>query len=150
MSERHTNQAGLDLIKRFEGYRGRAYKCAAGKWTVGWGSTRNVRPGMSITESEAEQRLREDLEDAEWTVAKAIRVPLNDNEFAALVSLVFNIGAGAFRGSTLLRMLNAGDRISASAEFLRWNKAGGKSLEGLNRRRLAERALFLTEPVSDG
>lgn len=148
MTERYvahrTNQSGIDLIKRFEGYRGRAYRCAAGVWTIGWGSTRNVRPGMSITEDEAEQRLRADLVDAENAVAKFVTVPLNDNEFSALVSLVFNIGAGAFKTSTLRRYLNEGLRQQAADQFLRWNRAGGRVLEGLNRRRAAERALFLT------
>ena len=138
------NQAGIDLIKRFEGVKLRAYKCPAGVWTVGVGSTRDVHAGMVITQTEADERLREDLQDAEAAVERLVKVQLTDNEFSALVSLVFNIGSGAFSHSTLLRMLNSGDRKGAALQFKRWNRGGGKVLPGLVKRRAAETALFQT------
>lgn len=143
MAERRINQAGLDLVKAFEGFRGTAYQDAVGVWTVGWGSTQNVRPGMTVTREQAERLLRKDLADAEAAVARLVKVPLTDNEHAALVSFAFNLGQGNLAKSTLLRKLNAGDKAGAANEFLRWNRAGGKVLRGLTRRREAERALFL-------
>ena len=139
-----TNQAGIDLIKRFEGVKLRAYRCPAGVWTVGVGSTRDVHAGMVITQAEADARLREDLSDAEEAVERLVNVPLNPNEHAAIVSLVFNIGAGAFSHSTLLRLLNGGDRAGAARQFKRWRRGGGKVLNGLVKRRAAETALFQT------
>lgn len=139
---RKINQAGIDLIKRFEGLKLRAYTCSGGVLTVGYGSTKGVKKGMVITMTEAEERLREDLADAEGAVERLVSVPLTDNEFGALVSLVFNIGAGAFETSTLRRLLNGGQRTDAALQFIRWNRAGGRILSGLTRRRIAEAALF--------
>ena len=139
-----TNAAGLDLIKRFEGVKLRAYRCPAGVWTIGVGSTKGVHEGMVITQAEADERLRDDLQDAEDAIERLVTVPLNENEHAALVSLVFNIGAGAFSHSTLLRLLNGHERIAAAAQFKRWNKAGKRVLSGLVKRRAAESALFKT------
>jgi lysozyme len=141
-----TNAAGLALIKRFEGLKLRAYTCSAGVWTIGYGSTRAVRPGMVITQADADARLREDLSDAEEAVAILIDVPLSPNEFSALVSLVYNIGAGAFGSSTLRRLINSGDRKGAALQFKRWNRGGGQILNGLVKRRAAETALFVTAP----
>jgi lysozyme len=143
MNKRHINAAGLNLIKQFEGYRAKAYRDAVGVWTIGWGSTKDVRPEMEITEAEAEQRLRDDLQYAEQAVLRYVAVPLTSNEFSALVSFVFNLGVGNFSTSTLLRKLNLGDKRAAANEILRWNRAGGKVLRGLTRRRQAERELFL-------
>lgn len=139
---RQINKAGLDLIKSFEGLRLKAYKDAVGIWTVGYGHTKTATPGMAISEPEAEAMLRNDLAEAQGAVERLVKRPLNDNEYAALVSFVFNLGSGNLSRSTLLRKLNAGDRRGAADQFLVWNKAGGKVLAGLTRRRQAERALF--------
>jgi len=142
------NQATVDLVKEFEGLRLTAYRDAVGVWTIGYGTTAaagvGIRPeaGMRITEDEAETYLRRGLEKFAAQIAPHIRVPVTDNQFGALVSLAYNVGAPAVIKSTLLRKLNAGDYIGASAEFARWNKAGGKVLAGLTRRRAAERKLF--------
>jgi lysozyme len=138
------NDEGLELIKQFEGLRLRAYKDAVGVTTIGFGHTRTAKDGMVITEQQAEDLLREDLKDAEQGVTRVVKVPLGSNEFSALVSFVFNLGIGNLSKSTLLKKLNAGDRVGASGEFLKWNKAGGRVLNGLTRRREAERRLFLS------
>lgn len=138
-----TNQAGLDLIKHFEGCRLSAYQDSVGVWTIGYGHTRTAHPGMIITEAQAEELLRKDLGGAEHDVAAVVKVDLDENEFSALVSFVFNLGVTNLAKSTLLKKLNASDRIGASAEFGKWNKAGGKVLPGLTKRREAERKLFL-------
>jgi GH24 family phage-related lysozyme (muramidase) len=105
---------------------------------------------MVITQAEADERLRDDLGDAEAAVERLVTVPLNPNEHAALVSLVFNIGSGAFSHSTLLRLLNGGNRAGAARQFKRWNRGGGKVLNGLVKRRAAETALFLKSANDDG
>lgn len=138
-----TSQNGLDLIKHFEGFRAKAYICPAGVLTIGFGSTgKHVKPGMTITEDEAETLLRKDVGRFEDAVNKLVRVKLDQDEFDALVAFSYNIGAGAFAESTLLKKLNAGDFGGAYKEFARWNKAGGRVLKGLVRRRAAEAALF--------
>lgn len=143
---RHINEAGLALVKEFEGCRLTAYPdpgTGGAPWTIGYGSTKGVTPGMTITEEEAERRLRDDLEAAEQCVERSIKgVILTDDEFSACVALSFNIGCGAFSGSTLARKLNAGDREGAALEFRRWSKAGGNIMAGLTRRREAEAQLF--------
>lgn len=142
-----TNQRGIDLIKEFEGLRLRAYKDAVGVTTIGYGTTRiNGRPvqmGTVITQTQAEQYLRADVEEFEKCVSTTVKVPLNENQFAALVSFTYNLGCGNLRKSTLVRRLNAGD-YAVGNEFPKWNKAGGKVLKGLVRRREAERELFHT------
>lgn len=142
---RRINAAGLELIKSFEGFRAEAYKDSVGVWTIGWGSTKGVKAGMRISTDEAEARLREDLREAESAVERLVKVPLTDNQFAALVSFVFNVGAGNFSKSTLRKKLNQGSYSNAAMEFPRWNKAGGKVLHGLTRRRQAEWKLFLSD-----
>ena len=141
---RKINVAGLQLIKSFEGVKLRSYKDSVGVWTIGYGHTDNVEPGDVITEAEAEGYLRDDLDDAERAVDAYVTVPLSDNQFAALVSFVFNLGPTAFNRSTLLKVLNQRNYKQAANEFLKWNRAGGKILAGLVRRREAERNLFLT------
>jgi lysozyme len=112
-------------------------------WTGGWGHTGpDVRPGMVITREMAVDWLRADVRGAEAVVKRDVTVALNQEEYDALVDLVFNIGSGNFDTSTLLRKLNAGDTVGAIAEFARWNLAGGKVLAGLVKRREAERVLF--------
>lgn len=142
---RKTNQAGVDLIKGFEGLRLAPYKDPVGLLTVGYGHL--VKPGEqfgTLTEAEAEDLLRNDLRDAESAVERLVKVPLTDNQHAALVSFTFNCGGGNLEKSTLLKKLNAKDYAGAGFEFLKWNKAGGKILAGLVRRRRAEMELFLS------
>jgi len=137
------SQTGLELIKSFESLCLMAYMPTPDDVpTIGYGSTRGVTMGDTCTESEALQMLKEDCSEAEGCVSMAVDVELSQNQFDALVSLVFNIGCGAFRGSTLLKLLNAGDYAAAQQQFGRWNKQAGKVLNGLTRRREAEAELF--------
>lgn len=168
---RRVPEPAVDLIKAFEGIpdgdpstvRIDAYLCPAGVWTIGWGHAivddgvqlkgpenkaraRALYPG-GITTEQAVALLRGDLVARAATVSSLVRVPIDANQYGALIALCFNIGAGNLRGSTLLRLLNAGDYRGAADEFMAWNKArvNGvlKVLAGLSRRRRAERALFL-------
>lgn len=139
-----TSEAGKELIKRFEGVRLTAYKDAVGIVTIGAGHTSNVSLSDTITPEEADEFLAIDLHHAETAVYNAIKVPVNQNQFDALVSLTFNIGGGAFGHSTLVRVLNQNDPLHAAEQFLVWNKAGGHVIDGLTKRREAERELFLT------
>ena len=141
----HINQAGIKLITAFEGCNLKAYQDSVDVWTIGYGHTKDVHQGMSITQAQAEQLLQEDLEEFEAAVTDAVSIDLNPNRFAALVSFCFNLGAGSLFQSTLLRVLNQEDVQAAANEFPRWNKAGEQVLLGLTRRRLAERALFLSK-----
>jgi GH24 family phage-related lysozyme (muramidase) len=139
------SEAGLSLIKSFEGCVLTAYLDAVGIWTVGYGHTGpSVHRGLTITQKLAEDILVQDVRRFELGVLNNVKVNLNQNEFDALVSFSFNVGVNALKNSTLLRLLNDGaDRSIVAAEFLRWNKGGNKVLEGLTRRRQAEKALFL-------
>lgn len=146
------SERGVELIKQFEGRELEAYQDIAGVWTIGYGHTGpDVKPGMRISESEAEALLKKDLKPREDAVAKLASVPLNQNEFDALVSFIYNVGAGAFQNSTARKRLNRGDRLGAADALTWWNKAtvGGvlREVLGLTRRRAAEKALFLT-PVN--
>lgn len=136
------SDAGLSLIKQFEGFRANAYLCSAGVPTIGYGHTRGVKLGDVCTPEEAEAWLREDVEAAERCVNQTVAVPLTQHEFDALVSFVFNLGCGNFRKSTLLKLLNEGRHDEAAMEFRRWDRAGGVVLAGLTKRRLAEQRLF--------
>jgi lysozyme len=144
------NQASLEIVKEFEGCKLTAYKCPAGVWTIGYGTTAaafvGVEPkvGMTITQAEAEKYLKLAIKKFAEAIKPAITQPINENEFGAFVSLAYNIGSGAFKKSSALRHFNAGDKAKAADAILMWNKAGGKVLAGLTRRRAAERALFLT------
>ena len=137
------SQLGLDLLKHYEGMRLHAYQDSVGIWTIGVGHIKGVHKGMVISEQQSDDFLREDLEEAEDAVNRLVTAPLDQAQFDALVSLVFNIGQGNFSHSTLLKKLNAHDYLGASTEFVKWNKAGGKPVLGLTRRRAAERDLFL-------
>lgn len=137
-----TSQRGIDLIKRFEGLRLRAYDDGVGIPTIGYGHTAGVKPGLTITADQAVQFLREDLHSAERDIDRLVTVHLCQHQFDALASLVFNIGGTAFRDSTLLRKLNAGDYTGVAVQFDRWVHGGGKILPGLVKRRAAERAMF--------
>lgn len=144
-----TSKNGIQLIKQFEGCRLKAYKCPAGVWTIGIGHTGTVNgkpivEGMTITELMAETLLAIDLQKFENAINTLVKKSLTQNEFDSLTSFVFNVGIGAFRNSTMLRLLNQGNFSEAALQFQRWNKAGGKVLKGLTRRRLAEKMLFLT------
>ena len=138
------NQAGLNLIKEFEGFKPKAYICPAGVLTIGYGTTGSrVKPGLKIDKPTAVQWLKEDVDKFEKAVEDLVEIELNSNEFSALVSFTYNCGEGALASSTLLRKLNQGDKTGAAKEFDRWVKGGGRSLPGLVRRRNAEEALFL-------
>lgn len=142
MTRRAINKEGLELIKSFEGCKLTAYFCPAKILTIGFGSTGpHVKPGMTITKDQAEELLRSDLRRFEDAVAAAAP-KATDNQFSAMVSLAFNIGIGALQRSTVLRRHLAGDHAGAADAFLMWNKAGGKVLAGLTRRREAEAALY--------
>ena len=148
-----TSDRGVALIKAHEGLRLQAYQDPVGVWTIGYGHTTAAGPpkverGMKITDAGADAILRQDLAKFEGYVSSAVKVPLNQNEFDALVSFTFNLGPGNLRSSTLLKKLNAGDRAGAADEFLKWTKAGGKTLPGLVKRREAERALFRAPDAS--
>jgi len=138
-----TSKKGIDLIKSFEGLELKAYKDSVGVLTIGYGSTGNhVFAGQSITEAQAEDLLKSDLLRFEKGVSAVVTVPLTQNQFDALISFSFNLGLGNLKSSTLLKKLNAKDYTGAANEFTRWNKAGGKVLSGLTRRREAEKNLF--------
>ena len=138
-----TGSKGIDLIKHFEGCELEAYKCPAGVWTIGYGHIKGVSEGMTITQDEAEQMLKDEMAEYEGYVNKLVTVELNQNQFDAMVSWVYNLGGGNLGASTLLKVLNAGDYAGVPAQMMRWNKAGGKVLEGLTRRRQAEADLFV-------
>ena len=144
------NKATVDLVKEFEGFEARAYKCPAGVWTIGYGTTAaagvGIVPvdGMTISKAKAEGYLHAAMSKFANSISMDIVEPINENEFGAFVSLAYNIGSGAFKKSSALRHFNAGDKAAAADAMLLWNKAGGKVLAGLVRRRAAERALFLT------
>ena len=153
------NQATVDLVKRWEGFKAEAYLCPASVWTIGYGTTSRagigvtVTRGMRTTEAQAEQWLRMGLEKFAAQIRPAITAPINENEFGAFVSLAYNIGPSAFRGSSALRHFNAGDKASAAAAIKLWDKAtiNGKPqvLRGLVNRREDEVMLFQTPVTSN-
>lgn len=138
----NTSQNGIDLIKHFEGCELQAYKCPAGVWTIGYGHIKGVQEGDVITEQQANEMLVEELQEYENYINTLVNVPLNQNQYDALVSWVYNLGSSNLQASTLLKVLNAGDYAGVPEQIMRWNKAGGKVLEGLTRRRQAEADLF--------
>ncbi|QNQ23523.1 lysozyme [Enterobacter roggenkampii] len=144
-----TSDKGIALIKQFEGCKLTAYQDSVGVWTIGYGWTQPVdgkpiRAGMTIKQETAERLLKTGLVRYESDVSRLVKVGMTQGQFDALVSFTYNLGARSLSTSTLLRKLNTGDYAGAADEFLRWNKAGGKALNGLTRRREAERALFLS------
>jgi lysozyme len=139
-------EAALQIVREFEGLSFVAYPDPATKgkpYTVGYGHTAGVFKDTHIDKAMAEKLLLLDLQEAAKPILKWVKIELNDNEFSALLSFVFNLGAGSFTNSTLLKLLNEGDKQGAADQFLRWNKAAGKVMKGLTRRRAAERDLFL-------
>jgi len=133
---------GLALIKKFEGLELNAYQCAAGVWTIGYGHTKDVNPGDQITKAIADSLLAEELEEYEKAVNDAVTISIDQCMFDALVSWTYNLGPSNLNSSTMLKVLNSGDYEGVPAQMKRWNKAGGKVLEGLIRRREAEALLF--------
>ena len=137
-----------NLVKKYEGFRSKPYKCPANVWTIGYGSTFYLNGekvslhDSEISETFASELLEKVLNDFASKVDKVIKVSLNQNQFDALVSFTYNIGISAFTKSTLLTKLNNADFQGASYEFIRWNKANGKVLKGLTNRRLDEQKLF--------
>ncbi len=156
----HVSNDGIVLIQYFEQCRLKAYPdpgTGGEPWTVGWGHTGpDVHKGLRISQKRADDLLREDLGDFERDVARLVEAYLEQWEFDALVSFAFNVGADidsddiaeGLGDSTLLRMLNAGDRVGAANQFLHWNRSGGKEMLGLKRRRAAERSMFLGADVA--
>lgn len=142
-----TSDVGVDLISGFEDTRFKAYDDGEGVWTMGTGTTVypngvKVRQGDTCTPEQAKAYFKYDLTKFEKTVNNSVTVPLTQNQFDAMVSLTYNIGSDAFHNSNLRKLLNKGDYQGAANQFLVWNKAGGKVMKGLVRRREAERPLF--------
>lgn len=136
-------EPGLSLIKEFESCRLKAYMPTPDDVpTIGWGHTKGVKMGDTCTQAQADAWLAEDVAQFEEAVNQAVTVPLTQNEFDALVSFAYNVGSGALRSSTLLKLLNDSDYDGAALQLLRWDKQAGKPLPGLTRRRKAEKALF--------
>jgi lysozyme len=136
------SEKGISLIKKNESLKLEAYVCPAGKWTIGYGHTLGVKASDVITKEEAEKILKRDLIFFEHSILKLVKVPINQNQFDALVSFSFNVGITAFCKSTLLKKLNARDYAGAAEEFGRWVMGGGVKLYGLIKRRAEEKKLF--------
>jgi lysozyme len=143
---RSTPEVGRVLIREYEGLKLSTYICPGGVLTIGYGHTRTARLGGRVSKEEAEALLDNDLQIVEEVVRRLVEVPLNDHQYAALISFVFNVGAGQFERSTLLRLLNRGWYEQVPAQLSRWNRARGEVLGGLARRRAAEAKLW-NKPV---
>lgn len=133
---------GVELIKKFEGCELTAYRCSANVLTIAYGRIKEVKEGDTCTQEQAEEWLTEELLEYESYVNDMVEVSLLQNQFDALVSWVYNLGPSNLKSSTLLKVLNSGEYKSVPEQIKRWNKAGGKVLEGLTRRRQAEALLF--------
>jgi lysozyme len=140
-----TNAAGFSIIKGFESFFSKAYYCPAGVLTIYWGHVCRSGEVYDGTREQGEWYLHDDIASSEAAVSRLIHVPLNENQFSALVSFTFNLGSGALQASTLRAKLNRGEYLSASDEFGRWVLARGLRLLGLVARREVERKLFLAE-----
>ena len=143
----NVSQNCVELIKYFEGFEDTAYLCPANVWTIGYGRTRNVKEGDKVTEVQAERDLLEELEEFKHQVLHSVKVELTQNELDALTSWTYNLGVGNLKSSTLLKKLNAGNKDEVPAEIVRWNKANGKVLAGLTKRREAEAELWAKEVI---
>lgn len=140
-----TSEQGINLIKQHESFRAEAYRCPAGVWTIGYGHTGEIKPSDKITEPEALQLLRQDVETAEKAVSALVKKPLNQNRFDALVSFVYNTGSGNFANSTLLKKINHNpDDPAIATEFRKWVYGGGRQLPGLVTRRESESNLYFS------
>ena len=138
----HISDEGVALVKKFEGCKLEAYQCAAGVWTIGYGSTRGVVEGDVWSQEKADMMLEDELQEYGEHVEELVTMPLSQNQFDALTSWTFNLGPTNLATSTLLKVLNAGEYEDVPAQIKRWNKANGNVLEGLVRRREAEALLF--------
>lgn len=142
--KRNISDNGLNLIKCMEGLKTQAYKCPAGVWTVGYGHTRTAYQGMTVTFAQADDLLRSDVKVSEAAVNRYVK-DCTQNQFDALVSFVFNVGAGNFKNSTMLRLINEGRPAEeVAAEFGKWIYVKGKVSQGLVNRREFEKALYLS------
>ena len=140
-----TSEQGINLIKQHESFRAEAYRCPAGVWTIGYGHTGEIKPSDKITEPEALQLLRQDVETAEKAVSALVKKPLNQNRFDALVSFVYNTGSGNFANSTLLKKINHNpDDPAIATEFRKWVYGGGRQLPGLVTSRESESNLYFS------
>lgn len=144
-----TSPKGIALIKQFEGFRARAYRDVVGVWTIGWGFTHGVKEGDTITPEQAEKRLKTELRQYERAVWQATGGHVTQPQFDALVSFAYNIGVGGLNRSTVIRRHREGKYQAAARAFGLWNKAGGREIAGLTRRRAQEAALYLTPAASD-
>jgi lysozyme len=140
----YVSPEGVEFIKQWEGCKLSSYPDGGGVWTVGYGHTEGVYPGMTISQEDATALLMEDIFPAESAVNKYVSVELNQHQFDALVSFTFNLGGTALKNSTLVKLLNQGDYLGAAEEFLRWCYDNGTKIQGLENRREAERTLFLS------
>lgn len=139
------SQKGIDLIKEFEGFRSKAYRCPAGVWTIGYGHTAGVKPGMTITREQGEAMLRKDLKIYERHTSEALgNAKTSQGQWDALVSFCYNAGPGNLKKSSMLRLHKQGKVKAAAQAFMAWTKGGGRVLPGLVRRRKAEKALYLS------
>lgn len=141
------SQRGIDLIKQFEGYSSKAYPDPAtggAPWTIGYGTIKGVKPGMIITAEQAEKMLRDDVAKFESGVSSLITAPTTQGQFDAMVSLAYNIGLGNFGKSTLLKKHNARCYTCAADQFRVWNRANGKVMNGLTKRRADERQVYMS------
>lgn len=136
------SQEGIALIKHYEGCKLESYQCSAGVWTIGFGSTKNVKEGMSIDAEKAEQLLVKDLAIFEKEVANLVSVPLEQNQYDAIVSWTFNLGSSNLKASTMLKVLNNGVYEAVPEQLKRWNKVKGVVNDGLVKRRKSEALLF--------
>lgn len=148
IDEMHVSPSGIDLICNFEGLRLNAYDDGVGVWTIGFGTTKypngiRVKKGDTCTLDQAKAYMQNDLKSFEQAVNSVVKVPVNQNQFDALVSLAYNIGSNAFKNSTLVKRLNEGNYKAAANQFDVWVNAGGKRMQGLVNRRTVEKALFL-------
>lgn len=154
-TSRRINSAGLSIIKKSESFRSKPYICPAGWWTYGYGSiwdpsgARVTKDTPPCTQQQATELLTRDVGIAERAVFRYVTVPIDDNQFSALVSFTHNLGSGALQRSTLCKRLNRGDRAGAAKEFEKWCFGGGRKLPGLAKRRLAEKQLFLSNFQDD-
>ena len=139
------SKAGLALLKDFEGCRLVAYQCPAGEWTIGYGFTVGVMPGDTMTQEQCDARLKNEIKQYESAVFAATEGDCTQSEFDALVSFAWNVGTAGMQKSSVIKAHNRGDKQAAARAFLMWNRAGGKIISGLSRRRAAEAALYLAD-----
>ncbi len=144
MTQPIPNQKAIDLIKGFESFKPKTYLDVGGVPTIGWGTTKGIKLGMTITKDQAEAWIRRDIAEVENAILSLLQVSCGENKMCALISLAYNIGIPHFETSTLLRKLNVGDVAGASQEFVRWDHSAGREVFGLLNRRKKEQSLFVT------